>query len=238
MHFVWTVNCLSLGRRVGSVPMKRIVQVVLITLAGSLAFAGPKIASDMPASTRDGTVEVIVQYRAFPSHGEGARIGQVHRAFRSIPAVHMTVPLASLASLAADPRVAYISPNRKTTGFLDVTTQTVKANELWQSGFDGTGVGIAVIDSGVSLHKDLNTADGLHSRVVFSESFVGDDASDDYGHGTHVAGIVAANGSQSTGSNFTHTFKGVAPNANIINLRVLDAKGSGTESEVIAAIDE
>ena len=75
--------------------------------------------------------------------------------------------------------------------------------------------------------------------MVFSESFVpGEDASDQYGHGTHVAGIVAANGAQSSGPNFTHTFKGVAPNANIVNLRVLDANGSGQESEVIAAIDE
>ena len=53
-----------------------------------------------------------------------------------------------------------------------------------------------------------------------------------------MAGIVAANGAESTGPNFTHTFKGVAPNANIINLRVLDANGSGQESNVIAAIDE
>ena len=75
--------------------------------------------------------------------------------------------------------------------------------------------------------------------MVFSESFVtGEDASDQYGHGTHVAGIVAANGAQSTGPNFTHTFKGVAPNANIVNLRVLDANGNGQESDVIAAIDE
>ncbi|MGZ3732102.1 MAG: S8 family serine peptidase, partial [Bdellovibrionota bacterium] len=57
------------------------------------------------------------------------------------------------------------------------------------------------------------------------------DVSDQYGHGTHVAGIVAANGSQSQGA-----YKGVAPNANIINLRVLDANGSGNDSSVIAAI--
>ena len=96
-----------------------------------------------------------------------------------------------------------------------------------------------MIDSGVALKRDLATSDGSHSRVVFSDSFVaGQDGSDQYGHGTHVAGIVAANGAQSTGANFTHTFKGVAPNANIVNLRVLDANGNGQESDVIAAIDE
>ncbi len=142
--------------------MKSIVRVALITLASSLAFAGPKIAPDMPASSPNGMVEVIVQYRAFPNRDEAAHLGLVHRSFRSIPAVHMTVPLSSLATLATNPRVVYISPNRKTSSFLDITTQTVKANELWQSGFDGTGVGIAVIDSGVAAHKDLNTKDGLH----------------------------------------------------------------------------
>lgn len=222
--------------------MRNMVRVALLALASSLAFAGPKIASDMPVSTPDGMVEVIVQYH--PVRGrkftdEVAGLGRVHRSFRNISAVHMTVPVSSLQTLAANPRVAYISPNRKTSSFLDITTQTVKANELWTSGWDGSGVGIAVIDSGVALKRDLATADGTRSRVVFSESFVpGEDASDQYGHGTHVAGIVAASGSESTGPSFTHAFKGVAPNANIVNLRVLDANGSGQESEVIAAIDE
>ena len=95
-----------------------------------------------------------------------------------------------------------------------------------------------MIDSGVAPKADLSAADGS-SRIVFSDSFVpGQDASDQFGHGTHVAGIVGANGAASSGPNFTHTFKGVAPNANIINLRVLDANGASQESEVIAAIEE
>jgi serine protease AprX len=187
-------------------------------------------------------VEVIVQYHPVAGRNvadELAGVGQVHRGFRSIPAVHMTVALSALESLAANPLVAYISPNRKTVGFLDITTQSVFANQVWQSGWDGAGVGVAVIDSGVALKRDLATEDGRQSRVVFSESFVpGEGAGDAYGHGTHVAGIVAANGAESTGTNFTHTFKGVAPAANIINLRVLDANGSGSESQVLAGIDE
>src|SRR5256886_437031 len=76
------------------------------------------------------------------------------------------------------------------------------------------------------------------SRVVYSQNFVPatTDTSDLYGHGTHVAGIIASEGWFSTGFNFTHTFKGIAPNTNIINLRVLDQNGAGTDSSVIAAI--
>ncbi len=107
---------------------------------------------------------------------------------------------------------------------------------------DGTGIGVAVIDSGVTAVGDLywwipsNQTYG--SRVVYSQNFVPGttDSSDQYGHGTHVAGIIAGAGWFSTGSNFTHTFKGIAPNANIINLRVLDQNGAGTDSSVIAAI--
>src|SRR2546429_618093 len=127
---------------------------------------------------------------------------------------------------------------------LSTTAQKqVNAPVAWQRwGLDGTGIGVAVIDSGVTAVGDLywwipsNQTYG--SRVVYSQNFVPGttDSSDQYGHGTHVAGIIAGAGWFSTGSNFTHTFKGIAPNANIINLRVLDQNGAGTDSSVIAAI--
>jgi serine protease AprX len=58
------------------------------------------------------------------------------------------------------------------------------------------------------------------------------------GHSTHVASIVAGNGSGSSGANAIRTFRGMAPNANIINLRVLNGQGVGTDSAVIAAIQQ
>src|SRR5207253_2920999 len=129
------------------------------------------------------------------------------------------------------------------TSTLDYTPESVNAQVAWQQwGLDGTGVGVAVIDSGITAVGDLywwipsNQTYG--SRVVYSQNFVPGttDTSDLYGHGTHVAGIIASQGWFSTGGNFTHTFKGIAPNANIINLRVLDQNGAGTDSSVIAAI--
>ena len=221
--------------------MKTLVPIVFAGLVSAVAFAGPKVASDMPRSTRTGLVDVIVQFKGGRNSNAVERVrafGYVRRQFRTISAVNMTVPLSMIARLAANPQIAYVSPNRTTASFLDITTQSVNANPLWAFGWDGTGVGVAVIDSGVAMKADLSAAGG-HSRVVFNESFVpGQDASDQYGHGTHVAGIIGANGAASSGHNFTRTFKGVAPNANIINLRVLDANGGAQESEVIAAIEE
>src|SRR6185437_3199195 len=83
-------------------------------------------------------------------------------------------------------------------------------------------------------------APAQNGRISYSDNLVvgQKDAVDRFGHGTHVAGLIAGNGSQSTGSNFLYTYRGVAPNASVVNLRVLDATGSGTDSAVIAAINE
>jgi serine protease AprX len=154
-------------------------------------------------------------------------------------AIHVKVPASVIPVLKANPAVKYVSPNRPTTKFLDLTTAAVNANLAWQYGWDGTGVGVAVIDSGVIPKNDLTGTNGT-SRIVYSENFATGqaDASDAYGHGTHVAGILGSSGKSSTGIIFKRTFKGVAPNVNIINLRVLDANGGGMESDVIAAIQQ
>ena len=93
----------------------------------------------------------------------------------------------------------------------------------------GKGVTVAVIDSGVQPSLDLSM-----SRIRAFVDFVNGQKKpyDDYGHGTHVAGIVAGNGAQSYG-----LYTGVAPGANIVALKVLDRRGGGTTSNVLAALD-
>src|SRR2546429_4148867 len=115
---------------------------------------------------------------------------------------------------------------------LSTTAQKqVNAPVAWQRwGLDGTGIGVAVIDSGVTAVGDLywwipsNQTYG--SRVVYSQNFVPGttDTSDLYGHGTHVAGIIASQGWFSTGGDFSHPIKRVWPNAKNIYLRGLDQK--------------
>ncbi len=93
---------------------------------------------------------------------------------------------------------------------------------------DGTGIGIAVVDSGI--YKDHKS---LAPRVIYSKDFTGENRTDDpYGHGTHVASAAAGNASLYNGS-----YTGVAPNANLINLRVLNSVGRSTTSTVLAALD-
>src|SRR5207249_3434907 len=83
-----------------------------------------------------------------------------------------------------------------------------------------------------TTNADLNRVGSNASRVVYSEDFVGMGGRYQYGHGTHVAGIIGSNGANSGGR-----YRGIASNVNLINLRVLAADGSGADSDVIAAIN-
>src|SRR5438552_2481273 len=229
--------------------------IVLLAAGTSLADGKKhKLSKELDAVKGDhngATVDVIIQFNQTPTDAHHHKVqnkgGVLKTKLDVIKGGHYSVPVESLQNLAHDPDVAYISPNRPLSGTststLDYTSEAVNAPAAWkQWGLDGTGIGVAVIDSGVTAVGDLywwipsNQTYG--SRVVYSQSFVPGttDTSDLYGHGTHVAGIIAGAGWFSTGLNFTHTFKGIASNANIINLRVLDQNGAGTDTSVIAAI--
>jgi serine protease AprX len=112
--------------------------------------------------------------------------------------------------------------------------QRAMAPTTWQSGVEGAGVGVAIIDSGIQNHPDLQGP----NHVVAWHDFVNGKGGfyDDYGHGTHVAGIIAGTGSMSS-TYKDNQFPGVAPYANLIGIKVLDSTGAGSTSTVIEGID-
>jgi serine protease AprX len=140
------------------------------------------------------------------------------------------VPDAALGRLARRPEVAGISLDRAVRGTMDRTTMATGARWVTEHlGVTGLGVGVATIDSGVNpWHEDLDGRVVHFADFVNAQSF----AYDDYGHGTHVAGIIAGNGQRSNGAR-----RGVAPGAHLIVLKALDVTGNGFTSNVIAAID-
>src|SRR5438034_4187604 len=178
--------------------MKQFIQISFLLSLCPLAFAGPKQSKDLPPANSTAPVEVIVQFKTPPTKDDLKQLGsygQVKKSFTSINAVDVTVSPSALAGLEANPNVRYISLNRTQRSFLDVTTASVSAGFAAQYGWDGTGVGVAVIDSGVALDGDLMAPGGATSRVVYSESFVADQtAVDAYRLGTHVAAISVSNG--------------------------------------------
>ncbi len=216
-----------------------------VILSASLAFArSPKLAGDLEGMTTADRVDVIVQFTQAPTERHHQKIldlgGTVRGELPLIKGGAYTLPASALEDLANDDEVAYISPDRRLYSMGTVTTdfydQAVNAPYAWSAGLDGSGIGVAVIDSGITDQGDFSGANG--SRVVYSANFNYDGVNYAFGHGTHVAGILAGNGTNSTGSTYKKTFKGIAPNATLLSFRVLDGNGVGSDSSVIAGIQQ
>jgi serine protease AprX len=257
--------------------LKRIsLAACLLAVTAYPALASPhekasKISRDAKSALPSELVPVIIQYNMLPGDAQSALVrghgGLVRNFLNSIRAMTASVPQSQLEDLAADPNIKYISRDRAvaarqvTITAAEYTTEPINALPVWQKGYIGTNVGVAVLDSGITPVNDLKgapaafaagqptaakylylpfePAPGMTGRIVFSANFVptAADATDVYGHGTHVAGLIAGNGAQSTGSKDFRTFYGSAPNANLIDLKVLDDNGGGTDSSVIAGIE-
>ena len=161
--------------------------------------------------------------------------GTAHRTLAVLNSQAVDLPNGLLMQVADHPLVARISFDRSIVGAMERSGATIGATAIRQVlGYDGAGVGVAVIDSGVtSWHDDLTT-NGASQRVHHFVDFVNDVTTtyDDYGHGTHVAGIIAGNGLDSNGAR-----SGIAPGSHLVVLKVLDEAGRGHISDVIAALD-
>jgi serine protease AprX len=232
--------------------LARCATLWFILLAASAAFADnskispvwghhSRVADELKSLDQNATVDVIVQFKHAPTeeHHRSVRDrGGMHKAdLHLIKGALYSIPASAIESLADDSEVDYISPDRPVRGALDYAAPAVGADIALKYGWDGSGIGVAVIDSGIANHPDLKDASGK-LRVVYSQDFIGGGTDDHYGHGQHVAGIIAGNGASSSGGISTHTFRGIAPAANLINLRVLDGNGNSTDSVVIAAIQQ
>ena len=157
--------------------------------------------------------------------------GKPGRQLRLLGAQVAEIPDHALDSLAGLARVRAISLDRPVHGAMERTAAAIGARWVHENlGFDGAGIGVAIIDSGVAaVHDDLSP-----ERIAHFADFVNfqPNAYDDYGHGTHVAGIIAGSGYDSHGAR-----RGIAPGASLVVLKVLDGAGRGYISNVIAALD-
>jgi len=194
---------------------------------------------------REGFSRVIVVLKSgWSIDSEAKKLGgKLGRSLGLINGQVVELPNGQLRKLADYPGVELIVDDRPTSGEMNRVAVTVGARAVQQTyGLRGAGIGVAVIDSGVtSWSNDLTyagtstsvqTANG--QRVAGFVDFVNGRTApyDDNGHGTHVAGIIAGNGYNSLGVR-----AGIAPDAHLVSLKVLDAQGHGVISNVIAALD-
>ncbi len=116
------------------------------------------------------------------------------------------------------------------TAQMNRVNEIIEGNWAYEKGYYGRGVGVAVVDTGICLHKDFIEGG---NRVIAFEDFINSrkEPYDDNGHGSHVAGIIGGNGYSSKGK-----YRGVAPACNFIGVKVLDQHGDGNISDVLAGL--
>jgi serine protease AprX len=213
-----------------------------LVLTASLVWGNDhKLSPELKGRHSNNSVNVIVQFRTAPTTQHEIRVsrhgGWVKQHLGPVKGLLVSVPASRLAELSNDPDVAYISSDRPISKQMNNAAVGVLANYAWSLGYDGTGIGVAVIDSGVHGVDDLKDAQG-HNRIVYNYDSLGGGADDQYGHGTHVAGIIGGSGKDSICATCDVTIRGIAPNVKIINIHALGPQGQGTDNSVINAINK
>ncbi len=220
--------------------------------AAPLPSLTPALA-DLAVSKPGKRVEVIVQLTPGTQRAAATPLierlgGRVTRDLHIINAVVAKLPAAGARELAAQPSVRAVSLNgavkssargeKLSTSF----NQSIQAPYLWNRyGGTGRGVGVAVIDTGIAgdLPDFRVSSSDKRSRVIGS-AVVNPDATtaaDRYGHGTHVAGIIAGDSEgRDVGDSKKGRFSGVAPRANLVSIKVSDDDGNTSVLDVIAGI--
>ncbi|ALV35161.1 S8 family peptidase [Streptomyces sp. CdTB01] len=199
--------------------------------------------------TRRGTLPLIVSYEGKSAQRRSTQKSlvadadaTVRRELPSVAGAAITVPKAGaddmwqalteeqgVARVWLDGRFkAQADEDDAKAGEVGGNVAQIGAPAAWAAGYDGKGVKVAVLDTGVDTsHPDLASA------VKASKNFTTTGSTDDMaGHGTHVAATLAGSGARSGGR-----YKGVAPGAGILNAKVLDDSGEGSDSSVIAGLE-
>jgi serine protease AprX len=216
--------------------------VVAALLSWPQATQGQRFPTRSPDlhTLRGERVRVIVQAdRA----GLQAVRGRLQRALRREVegAAALDLTRAEFDRLANDPSVAHISQDLPVVADMAVTNKVTRADAIWAGtsgllglggipGYKGSGIGVAVIDSGIATHSAIGTRVVARVNLVSSEPGV---TGDPFGHGTHVAGMIGGADLRTTS-----TYSGgSAPAVKFIDIRVLGRNGVGYTSDVLAGID-
>lgn len=241
-----------------------LVMITLVLVVGSLGpVSVPTVGSPtnvhpllrkIAAENPDQMVSVLVQKVDHSGRAEwlvAKNGGDLIKDLDIINALVAELTAQSAVNLASDPAIRWITMDvpvestNKTSPKNDETDtictenyflDTLRVHPLWEMGLQGQGITVAVIDSGIDREKDLQVNPNKakpDSRVIKQLSFNSNPGhlNDASGHGTHVAGIIGGSGYRSGG-----LFAGIAPQVNLISLRISDDSGMAYESDAIEAM--
>lgn len=207
-----------------------VAAIMTLTLAG-LAGAAPQ----------DSTRSYLVTFKdGFSPKGLGVNGVRIDQTWDDLGAAVVTTNDAGLKALKTNPSVAWVEPNRQVRAlslpYSDTDSYTwgldaVNAPEAWVAGATGAGIKVCILDTGIDYGHPEFFKNGV-SIIKGSRNFVLDghkDATDGAGHGTHVAGTIAAQ--------LSNPAKGVAPGVELYVGRVLGDDGYGTTQGVINGVN-
>jgi minor extracellular protease Epr len=213
-----------------------------VTVTGNgVATAALSVTSSTYGDPVAKTIEVLVTYKNKQGKADALAIGEAVKQDSILDELNIiTVRISSqdYKQLLANPNIASVDENvtisSHNTEVADLVTisnseqvswgvDLTQTRKAWDLGYTGKGIKIAVLDTGISEHQDLKIAGGV-STVDYTKSYA-----DDGGHGTHVAGIIAAKRND-------NGVVGVAYGADIYAVKVLDKNGNGTVASIVAGI--
>ena len=238
------------GRRIRLLAVGVLALVVVAML--------PPTAGSASSAAGGGSVSVIVQAQPGGLVAAARLVeqvgGQVGRHLEVINGFTALVPAGQVDRLSAGSSVASVTRNEPVqmqaaaytpttdAGSLYTTTVATGAQAYWKAGYTGNGIDVAVVDTGTAPVPGLATSGKLVNGpdLSFESQAKGLRYLDTYGHGTHMAGIIAGRADAAVSGRYagdTTNFLGMAPDARIVSVKVADAMGAADVSQIIAAID-
>ena len=159
--------------------------------------------------------------------------GELIYDYKNIKAMAVKIPKKNIQKLDKFNGLKKIKRDGKVKALLDVSVPQIRADDVQDLGIDGTGVKIAVIDSGIDYNHPqfssrINRFNSSQCYYFLNQGDSGVGCLDDIGHGTHVSGIIASQ---------HEIYKGVAPGVTLLEYKVLNSVGEGYDSDVISAVD-
>jgi serine protease AprX len=202
---------------------------------------GPRAREAAENARASEKIDILVRFRQSAGSSErtmaqglGASVRRQYRAHSRW--MSLRLPAHRLAALAERPSVEYVGLDEPVGTAMDFAREASNLPVLPapETSLTGAGVGVAIVDSGVAQHPDIQTLATVVDFVAHPAPFPAppEDSIDPNGHGTHVAGIVSGTGALSGGRH-----AGIAPQASLYSIRVLDGMGRGATSDVLAGLD-
>lgn len=160
-----------------------------------------------------------------------ANYGKIEKEIRLIPALAATLPNAVIRDLVRLPQVARVWENSEVRVLADETISVYGGILPQEYQYTGRGITVGILDTGIYPHEDLTSPE---NRILAWNDLIGGKIVpyDDHGHGTYVAGVIAGNGRASHGR-----YKGVAPDARLVGIKVLDQAGRGRLADLLLGME-